>query len=137
MEITRRDALVSLILPLLATSLSAQAGQQQNARPPVFVHDLPNLTMDGWEVTASEITLAPGSVGQAHRHPGFVLVYVLEGDVVTKVSGSAETTYSAGQMFYEQPGSTHEVNRNASATKPARFLALIFAKKGLPLVTPV
>ena len=63
-------------------------------------------------------------------------VYVLEGEVVTKISDQQQTTYSAGQMFYEQPGSTHEVSRNASTTKPAKFLAMIFAKKGLPLVTP-
>jgi quercetin dioxygenase-like cupin family protein len=63
-------------------------------------------------------------------------VYVLEGEVVTKISDQRQVTYSAGQMFYEQPGSTHEVSRNASATKPAKFLALIFAQKGLALVTP-
>jgi hypothetical protein len=39
-------------------------------------------------------------------------------------------------MFYEPPGSTHEVSQNASATKPAKFLAMIFAKKGAQLVTP-
>jgi hypothetical protein len=39
-------------------------------------------------------------------------------------------------MFYEQPGSTHEVSRNASSTKPAKFLALIFAKKGAQQVMP-
>ena len=71
-----------------------------------------------------------------HHHPGFVLVYVLEGDVVTKISGQDQRTYSAGQMFYEQPGSTHEISRNASMTKQARILAMIFAKKGAPLVTP-
>ena len=137
MEISRREALIGALLPLLRSSYAgAQAAQQQAARPPVFTHDLPNLTMDGWQVTAVEITLPPGSVGTPHRHPGFVLVYVLEGSVVAKVSGSAEATYSAGQMFYEQPGATHEVNRNASTTKPAKFLALVFAKKGLPITAP-
>jgi quercetin dioxygenase-like cupin family protein len=75
-------------------------------------------------------------VGHPHRHPGFVLAYVLEGAVVTKVSGQLEKTYTVGEMFYEPPGSTHEVSRNASATEPAKFLALIFAKKGVPLVIP-
>ena len=103
----------------------------------MFQQDLPNLTMDGWQVTVSEIHEAPGQVGKPHRHPGFVLVYVLEGEVVAKISGGPEKTYKAGEMFYEYPGSTHEVSRNASATKPARFLAFIFAKKGLPLTTPV
>lgn len=92
--------------------------------------------MDGWEVTVSHVDFAPGRVGNPHRHPGFVLVYVVEGAVVAKVSGQDERTYTAGQMLYEPPGSTHEVSRNASATQPARILAMIFAKKGLPLTSP-
>lgn len=92
--------------------------------------------MEDWQVTVSEVPIPPGRVGQAHRHPGFVLAYVLEGAVVTKISGQPETTYTAGQMFYEPPGSTHEVSRNASATEPAKLLALIFAKKGQPLTVP-
>jgi quercetin dioxygenase-like cupin family protein len=93
--------------------------------------------MDDWQVTVSEIEQKPGSVGRAHQHPGFVLVYVLEGSLVTKISGQPQRTYSAGELFYEPPGSTHEVSNNASDTKPVKFLAFIFAKKGLPLVKPV
>ena len=134
--ITRRDVLATAPLLLLnAAAVNAEA-QSPAPRPPVFQQDLPNLTMDDWQVTVSEINVPPGQVGKAHRHPGFVLVYVLEGAVVTKISGQPETTYSAGQMFYEPPGSTHEVSRNASDTKPARFLAFILAKKGLPLTKP-
>jgi quercetin dioxygenase-like cupin family protein len=102
----------------------------------VFKGDLPDLTMEGWEVTASYVDYAPGRVGAPHRHPGFVLVYVLEGTVVTKISGQEERTYSAGEMFFEPPGSTHEVGRNPSGTRPARLLAMIFAKKGVPLTAP-
>jgi quercetin dioxygenase-like cupin family protein len=138
MEITRRDALTTAILPLLYMVVSrANAQGTQSANVPVFQHDLPNLALDDWQVTVSEINLPPGNVGAAHRHPGFVLVYILEGAVVTKISDQQEATYSVGQMFYEQPGATHEVSRNASTTKPAKFLAFIFAKKGLPLTTPV
>jgi quercetin dioxygenase-like cupin family protein len=127
---TRRNALASA--PLLL--LQAANAQAQTKQPdPVFQHDLPNLILDDWQVTVSEVNEAPAQVGKPHRHPGFVLVYVLEGAVVAKISGQPEKTYSAGQMFYEAPGSTHEISRNASDTKPARFLAFIFAKKGLPL----
>jgi quercetin dioxygenase-like cupin family protein len=103
---------------------------------PVFQHDLPNVTMDGWEVTVSVVDMPPGRNGRPHHHPGFVLAYVLEGAIVTKISDQSETTYKTGQMFYEPPGSTHQVSRNASETEPAKLLAMIFAKKGLPLVTP-
>lgn len=135
----RRDALA--IAPLLLLNAAASQAEAQTApgapRGPVFQHELPNLTMDDWQVTVSEIDEKPGNVGKPHQHPGFVLVYVLEGAVVTKISGQPERTYSVGEMFYEPPGSTHEASRNASDTKPAKFLAFIFAKKGLPLVKPV
>jgi quercetin dioxygenase-like cupin family protein len=143
---TRRNAVASLTLfaELLASGgladAQTQTGQAAPAgppAPPVFKHDLPNLTMDDWEVTVSYVDYAPGRVGAPHRHPGFVLAYVLEGAVIAKISGQGEeNTYTAGQMFYEQPGATHEVSKNASQTQPARLLAMIFAKKGSTLTTP-
>jgi quercetin dioxygenase-like cupin family protein len=147
MMMTRRDAVASFALfaELLASVRHAHAQPQTGAAtppaaplPPVFKHDLPNVTMDEWEVTVSYVDYAPGRVGAPHRHPGFVLAYVLEGAVVAKISGQGEErTYTTGQMFYEQPGATHEVSKNASQTQPARLLAMIFAKKGSTLTTPV
>lgn len=146
MMMTRRDAVGSLAIfaELLASAgrAEAQARTPSSAppapRPPVFKHDLPNVTMDDWEVTVSHVDYAPGRVGAPHRHAGFVLAYVLEGAVIAKISGQGEEkTYTVGQMFYEQPGATHEVSKNASATQPAKLLAMIFAKKGSTLTTPV
>ena len=112
-----------------------QAGERSGADL-VFKHELPNLTMDDWEVTVSTVDYAPGRVGKVHHHAGFVLAYVLEGNVVTRISGQEERTYRPGEMFFEPPGSTHEVSRNASETQPAKLLAMIFAKKGVPLTVP-
>src|SRR5579863_7417033 len=132
---TRRDALAAALALLTESAASAQG--QKGADPnAVFVHDPPNLTMDDWQVTVSHVPYPPGRVGQAHHHAGFVLAYVLEGAVVTKISGQPERTYKTGEMFYEPPGSTHEVSKNASTTEPARLLALIFAKKGETLTMP-
>jgi quercetin dioxygenase-like cupin family protein len=144
MMINRRDAVAAFacFAELIASAARTDAAEQTPAAQPqpprsVFKQDLPNLTMDDWEVTVSEVPYPPGRVGTAHRHPGFVLAYVLEGAVVTKISGQGEEkTYTTGQMFYEQPGATHEVSRNASQTQPARLLALIFAKKGSTLTVP-
>ena len=141
----RRDALGSLALfaELIVSPEGAAAASQPPSsapapRPPVFKHDLPNLTLDDWEVTVSHVDYPPGRVGTPHRHAGFVLAYVLEGSVVAKISGQGEEkTYNVGQMFYEQPGATHEVSRNASQTVPAKLLAMIFAKKGATLTTQV
>lgn len=135
---TRRDVLASTAAGLLgaaaALRLQAQAGP---GRGPVFVHDLPDVTMKDWQVHVSYVDMAPGRVGKPHKHPGFVLAYVLEGAVITKISGQEEKTYQTGEMFYEPPGSVHQVSRNASATQPARLLAMILAPKGVPLTVPV
>src|SRR6266545_7371617 len=144
MMMTRRDAVASVALfaELLASPGHAEAQTQTGpvappGAPPVFKHDLPNVTMDDWEVTVSYVDYAPGRVGTVHHHAGFVLAYVLEGAVIAKISGQGEEkTYTAGQMFYEPPGATHEVSNNASQTQPAKLLAMIFAKKGSTLTTP-
>ena len=144
MMMTRRDAVAAFALfaEMIASGRAAEAHTQTATppaapRPPVFVHDLPNVTLDGWEVTVSHVDYPPGRVGTMHHHAGFVLAYVLEGSVITKISGQGdEKTYTVGQMFYEQPGATHEVSKNASQTVPAKLLAMIFAKKGATLTTP-
>ncbi|HEX3644759.1 MAG TPA: cupin domain-containing protein [Vicinamibacterales bacterium] len=140
MTMTRRDAVAALALLGEMLTFDNEAAAQTPAappRPPVFVHDLPNLSLDGWEVTVSHVDYPPGRVGAVHHHAGFVLAYVLEGSVITKISDQGdEKTYTVGQMFYEQPGATHEVSKNASQTQPARLLAMIFAKKGATLTTP-
>ena len=143
MMMTRRDAVAAFAIfaDLIASGRDAGAQTQTAAppaaqRPPDFVHDLPNVSLDGWEVTVSHVDYAPGRVGAVHHHAGFVLAYVLEGTVIAKVSGQGdEKTYTVGQMFYEQPGATHEVSKNASLTQPAKLLAMIFAKKGSTLTT--
>ena len=146
--LTRRDAIgvgsLALFAELIASAQHVDAQAQPPAsatpapRPPVFKHDLPNLTLDDWEVTVSHVDYPPGRVGTPHKHAGFVLAYVLEGAVIAKISGQGEEkTYQVGQMFYEQPGATHEVSSNASKTQPAKLLAMIFAKKGATLTTQV
>jgi quercetin dioxygenase-like cupin family protein len=120
-----------------ARSLADAQAPAAPPRPPVFKGDLPNVTLDGWEVTVSHVDYEPGRVGAVHHHAGFVLAYVLEGTVIAKISGQGEEkVYKTGQMFYEHPGATHEVSKNASQTQPAKLLAMIFAKKGSTLTTP-
>ena len=91
---------------------------------------------NGWEVHVNWVDYPPGRVGTRHKHPGFTLAYVLEGAVITKITGQAEQTYKTGQMFYEPPGAIHEVSTNASQTDRARLLAMNFIPKGQPLTSP-
>jgi quercetin dioxygenase-like cupin family protein len=122
---------------LLAPVLAAAAEPAARRTVPVFTQELPPLSLNGWQMTAVEITYAPGQSSAAHKHPGFVFAYVIEGDLRIKLDGGTETTYHAGQMFYEQPGSVHRVSANASETKSCRFLAMIFAENGKQIVEPV
>jgi len=94
------------------------------------------VNLNGWSVTAVEVNYSPGQSSSAHRHPGITIVYVLEGEIRSKVGDGPEKTYSPGQMFLETPGELHGVSRNASDSKPAKFLALLLAEKGKPLTTP-
>lgn len=92
--------------------------------------------MHNWAVTAREVRYEPGGSSAAHRHPGITLVYVLEGQIKTKIGNGPEKTYGPGEMFMERPNDLHAVSGNASTTKPARFLAILLAEKGKPLTAP-
>src|SRR5260370_19674411 len=123
---------------LLGTALAQallSAQPPSTANKTVFQNDLPDVDIKNWAVTAVEITYAPGGTSSAHRHPGITIVYVLEGEIVSSVGDGPEKTYSPGQMFMETPNQLHGVSRNASTTKPAKFLALLLAEKGKPLTT--
>jgi len=73
------------------------------ANPVVFQHDLPDVNLKGWSVTwwKSTIRLEDST---AHHHPGITLVYVLEGEIRSKVEDGPEKTFGPGQMFLETPG---------------------------------
>ena len=118
-------------------------GAQQppaNASRPVATKDAPKVNLDGWQMTATEITIPPGAPpGRKHRHPGFVIGYVLEGQYSFAVNDQAPQVISAGQMFFESfdaPGEVHSASGNASATHPVKFLAIVFVKKGDPVTIP-
>jgi quercetin dioxygenase-like cupin family protein len=130
-RVNRRNLLVSL-----AGIAAMQAQNPSASSKSVFQHDLPDVDIKNWAVNVAEITYPPGGVSAAHRHPGITLVYVLEGEIVSSVGDGPEQTYGPGQMFMETPNQLHGVSRNASKTKPAKFIALLLAEKGKPLTTP-
>ena len=79
----------------------------------------------------------PGSSDPIHRHNANAFVYVLEGSVGMQLKGGKETTLTPGQTFYEGPDDVHVVGRNASSTKPAKFLVFLVKDKGAPVLIPV
>ena len=78
----------------------------------------------------------PGSSDPVHRHNAHGFIYVLEGSILMQVRGGKEVTLTPGQTFYEGPSDVHVVGRNASQTKPAKFLVFFVKDKGAPILVP-
>jgi quercetin dioxygenase-like cupin family protein len=90
----------------------------------------------GMEATLVEVTISPGAGSAVHRHPGFVLGYVLEGAMRFAVDGGAEQVINAGGTFYEPPAALHTASASAIADRPVKILAFMVAKQGSPVTIP-
>jgi quercetin dioxygenase-like cupin family protein len=101
---------------------------------PIMQKDLPD--MPGKEMLMLSVEYPPGALEHVHRHDASAFVYVLEGTIVEGVRGGKEVTLTPGQTFYEGPDDVHTVGRNASTTKPAKFVVVLVKKKGVDAVLP-
>ena len=100
-----------------------------------FAYDLPNLPRQ--QITGVLVEYAPGASSPPHHHTteGAVVGYVLEGAIRSKVNDGPVTVYQAGESWLEPPGAAHSVSANASATEPARLLAVFVAPPDAELTT--
>lgn len=98
---------------------------------------LPKLEGSRLKATLVEVTYQPGDSSTAHRHPCPVVGYVIEGSYRTRSGDEPEAVFTAGQTFYEAPGSVHRVSANASRDRPVRFLAYFVCDSEAPLTAPV
>jgi quercetin dioxygenase-like cupin family protein len=123
------------------------AGKVLAQQPAITARDpearvIPLMSKDLREVPGKEVLMItveypPGTVDPIHRHNAHAFVYVLEGSIVMQVKGGKEVTLTPGQTFYEGPDDVHVVGRNASSTKPAKFLVILVKDKGAPALVPV
>jgi quercetin dioxygenase-like cupin family protein len=81
------------------------------------------------KATTVEVTLAPGEVEVAHRHPGPAFGYVLEGEYEWAINNDKPKILKAGDTFYEPTGCLHGVSRNPSKTNKARFIAVVLHRE--------
>ncbi|HEY1212942.1 MAG TPA: cupin domain-containing protein [Bryobacteraceae bacterium] len=118
-----------LVLTLLVNStLMAQEAKVTT----VMSKDLPEFP--GKEGMMITVEYPPGSSDPVHHHNAHGFIYVLEGSVVMQVKGGKEVTLTPGQGFYEGPNDVHVVGRNASSTKPAKFLVFLVKDKNAPVL---
>jgi quercetin dioxygenase-like cupin family protein len=122
---------------LVAGLLCAAGGQltaQQPTVTPLMRKELADIP--GKEAQMITVEYQPGGSDIVHRHNAHAFVYVLEGSVVMQVKGGKQVTLTPGQTFYEGPDDVHVVGRNASSTKPAKFLVVFVKNKGAPVLVP-
>jgi len=124
--------LVALVLLCVVTGT---ATAQEAKVTSLMSKDLPENP--GKEMLMITVEHAPGGSSPIHRHNAQAMVYVLEGSVVMQVKGGKQITLTPGQTFYEAPDDVHVVDRNASSTKPAKFLVVLIKDKGAPALVPV
>lgn len=128
--------LLGLALVLTCSPLFARPAQAapQPIVSEAMLKDLPDIP--GREALVLTVDYPPGAIENVHRHDADAFVYVLEGTIVMQVRGGPEVTLKPGQTFYEGPNDVHTVGRNASTTKPAKFVVVLLKKKGLEAVLP-
>ena len=103
----------------------------------VFQQAIPNIP--GKSLAANVVDYAPCGKSVSHRHAAsaFIYAHVLSDAVRSQVDDGPARIYRAGESWFEAPGSHHRVSENASATEPARLLAVIVVDEGdRPLTTP-
>ena len=114
----------AIIAACLAAATPAAAQSRGEVITPNFERAIPNIP--GKSLVAVVVDYAPGGASHPHTHAksAFIYAYVVSGVVESQVNDGPKRVYHAGQSFYELPGAHHAVSRNASATKPAKLLAV-------------
>jgi len=120
-------------IPALLITSSVFA--QEDKVTTLMSKDLPDFP--GKEGRMITVVYPPGASDPVHRHNADAFVYVLEGSIVMQVKGGKEVTLTPGQTFYEGPDDVHVVGRNASTTKPAKFVVFLMKNKEAPVLIPV
>ena len=133
-DLKRAGGLV--LLAFGAGALVSHASRTQGVtRSTAFEASLP--TLPGQRISGFLVTYEPGARSRPHHHTvrGSVVAYVLEGEVRSQVNDGPVTVFKAGESWFEPPGAAHRVAENASATRPARLLAIFVADSGAVLTT--
>jgi quercetin dioxygenase-like cupin family protein len=127
----RKKIIMVVLLGLIASPLMARAAEVTT----LMSKDL--MDCPGKEGVMIKVEYTPGWSDPIHRHNAYAFVYVLEGSVVMQLKGGKEVTLTPGQTFFEGPNDVHVIGRDASSTKPAKFLVFLVKNKGAPVLLPV
>src|SRR4051812_5129987 len=131
---------------LLAAGVALGAGglmaarhdeKQHGSVKPLAARDIVEK-VDGKEAkaTAVEVTLEPGQASAAHRHPGPVFGYVIEGEYEWAIDDQPAKVLKAGETFYEPTGCVHRVSRNPGKARTRVLAVVLHPHDAKQLTTP-
>jgi quercetin dioxygenase-like cupin family protein len=132
-----RQLLGAAALAVVAVTAPSAQNADKSKVTLVYDHAIPNVP--GKSIRGVLVEYAPGGSSPAHTHPSSAFIYatVLEGMIRSQVNDGPVIIYRAGESFSEYPGDRHGVSENASATEPARLLAVfVVDTKEVDLTTP-
>ena len=135
----KNKTLMLVVLVLMPGTLMAQQSSPASQAPQASVMSLVSKDLrefPGKEGLVITVEYPPGAVDPIHRHNAHAFVYVLEGSIIMQVKGGKEVTLTPGQTYYEGPDDVHVVGKNASSTKPAKFVVFFVKDKGAPVLVP-
>ena len=127
------------IILSIAIAVCVIAAQFAPAAPPPDVKEMmskPFPDIPDKEGLRLTVSYPPGGADEIHRHNAHAFVYVIEGSVVMQLRDVKPVTLKAGETFYEGPNEVHIVGRNASDSKPAKFVVFLVKKQGVPAFIP-
>ncbi|WP_042337420.1 cupin domain-containing protein [Paraburkholderia ferrariae] len=111
-----------------ADQTALSAGRPATTVRPLSCEPLPNVP--GKSVTTVIVDFPPRAFTGAHRHPGSVTAYVLEGVVRSQMEGTPAADYHAGQTWFEAPYALHAFAENPDPARPAKLLAVFVTDTG-------
>ena len=126
-----KKIIMMVLLCLISGSLLAQEVKVTSLMSKVM------MDVSGKEGLMITVEYPPAGSDPVHRHNAHAFLYVLEGSIVMQVKGGKQVTLTPGQTFYEGSNDVHIVGRNASKTRPAKFLVFLVKDKGAPVLVPI
>ena len=137
-----RRTLLAIIMSALAAGGMSLAHHDKHGKGGAHVKVLSQKDiiekLDGKKAKATmvEVTLAPGQVEAAHRHPGPAFGYVLEGEYEWAIDDQPAKILKAGETFYEPGGCLHRVTRNPGKVKTRVVAWVLHPRDAKELVIP-
>jgi quercetin dioxygenase-like cupin family protein len=121
----------------ITAAMPAVALADGDVATPIFEQAIPNIP--GKSLISVVVDYPPGGASLPHTHAksAFIFASVLAGEIESQVNDGPKRVYRAGESFYEMPGSSHPISRNASKTESAKLLAVfVVDTNDKPLTIP-